>query len=55
LTAQNDVINSREQIIKTEYDKLFAKYRILDVTKINLDIDDDKIIDDLDLCDASLP
>ena len=28
---------------------------ILDVTKINLDIDDDKIIDDLDLCDASLP
>jgi len=88
LTAQNDVINSREQIIKTEYDKLFAKYRILDamgilittivgssddyvskvnllsndkdakeildVTKINLDIDDDKIIDDLDLCDASL-
>jgi len=30
LTAQNDVINSRAQIIKAEYDYLFAKYRILD-------------------------
>ena len=30
LSAQNDVINSRSQIISAEYDKLFAKYRILD-------------------------
>ncbi|MEN4053619.1 TolC family outer membrane protein [Sulfurimonas sp. NWX79] len=30
LTAQNDVINSRAQIIKAEYDYLLAKYRILD-------------------------
>ncbi len=30
LTAQNDVINSRVQIIKAEYDYLLAKYRILD-------------------------
>jgi len=30
LSAQTDVINSRSQIIKSEYDRLFAKYRILD-------------------------
>jgi outer membrane protein, adhesin transport system len=30
LSAQNDVINSRSQIITAEYDYLFAKYRILD-------------------------
>ena len=30
LTAQNDVINSRAQIIQAEYDELLAKYRILD-------------------------
>jgi adhesin transport system outer membrane protein len=30
LSAQNDAINSRAQIIKSEYDKLAAKYRILD-------------------------
>ena len=30
LTAQNDVINSRAQIIKAEYDYLLSKYRILD-------------------------
>jgi len=30
LSAQNDVINSRSQIITAEYDRLFAKYRILD-------------------------
>jgi adhesin transport system outer membrane protein len=30
LTAQNDVINSRSQIIKAEYDLLLSKYRILD-------------------------
>ena len=30
LSAQNDVINSRSQIISAEYDQLFAKYRVLD-------------------------
>ncbi len=30
LASQNDVINSRSQIITAEYDRLFAKYRILD-------------------------
>ena len=30
LSAQKNVINSRSQIISAEYDKLFAKYRILD-------------------------
>ncbi|MBN2815579.1 MAG: TolC family outer membrane protein [Campylobacterales bacterium] len=30
LSAQNDVINSRSQIITAEYDKLFAQFRILD-------------------------
>jgi len=30
LSAQNDSINSRAQIIKAEYDRLAAKYRILD-------------------------
>lgn len=88
LTSQNDVINSREQIIKAEYDRLFAKYRILDAmgvlitsvvgeseeysSKVNLssndeeakeildviaveiDLDDDNISDNIDLCDNSL-
>ena len=30
LSAQNDVINSRSQIITAQYDKLFAQYRVLD-------------------------
>ena len=30
LAAQNDVINSRSQIVTSEYQELFAKYRILD-------------------------
>ncbi|WP_428739990.1 TolC family outer membrane protein [Sulfurimonas sp.] len=30
LSAQNDVINSRKQIISAEYDYLYAQYRILD-------------------------
>jgi adhesin transport system outer membrane protein len=30
LTAQNDVINSRAQIVQAEYDELLAKYRVLD-------------------------
>ncbi len=87
LSAQNDVINSRSQIISAEYDQLFAKYRILDAmgllviatvgdtkeytSKVNLydgddaieildtvpislDVDNDKIPDNLDLCDNSL-
>lgn len=87
LSAQNDVINSRSEIIKAEYDQLFAKYRILDamgllVVAINgtadeftsqvnlqtdakaqeildtlpikLDVDEDKIADNIDLCDNSL-
>ena len=87
LTAQNDVINSRAQIIKAEYDYLLAKYRILDAmgllplaivgdtkefdARVNLyvngdanqvldtvpvsyDVDNDKIVDNEDLCDNSL-
>ena len=87
LSAQNDVINSRSQIITAEYAQLFAKYRILDAMgfltlailgdtneiskKVNLysdneaheildslpiklDVDNDKISDNLDLCDNSL-
>ena len=30
LSAQNDVINAKSQIIKAHYDRLFAQYRILD-------------------------
>lgn len=57
LSAQNDVINSRSQIITAEYDQLFARYRILDsmgllpvavvgdtrefTSKVNLYLDDD--------------
>ena len=87
LTAQNDVINSRSQIITAQYEQLFAKYRILDAmgllvvsvvgdtkdftSKVNLyntsnaseildtlpiklDVDNDNISDNLDLCDNSL-
>ncbi len=87
LSAQNDVINSRSQIITAEYDYLLAKYRILDAmgllpmailgdTKefssrvnlytdadaqeildtipVKLDIDEDNIVDNQDLCDNSL-
>lgn len=87
LSAQNDVINSRSQIITAEYDRLFAKYRILDamgllpmavagdITEytrrvnlytgesasevldtlpVSLDVDNDKIVDNQDLCDNSL-
>jgi len=87
LSAQNDVINSRSQIITAEYDKLFAQYRILDAMgllplalvgdtkeftkKVNLyaddeateildevpvklDVDEDNILDNQDLCDNSL-
>lgn len=86
LTAQNDVINSRSQIITAQYELLFSKYRILDamgllvvsivgdtkdftskvnlytdkktnildVLPIKLDVDNDNINDDLDLCDNSL-
>lgn len=87
LFAQNDVINSRSQIINAEYDYLLAKYRILDAmgllplallgdtqaisSKVNLhidakasevldtipvvyDVDNDKVLDNQDLCDNSL-
>ena len=87
LSAQNDVINSRSQIITAEYDHLLAKYRILDAmgllpmaligdTKditsrvnlysdtqaheildsvpVKLDVDEDNIVDNQDLCDNSL-
>ena len=88
LTAQNDAINSRSQVIEAEHESLLAKYRILDamgvlvlslngstneftskvnisnndmedmetldVLPIKLDIDDDKIADNIDLCDNSL-
>ena len=87
LSAQNDVINSRSQIIKAEYDFMFAQYRVLDAmgllvvavngtadeftSKVNLygdddareildtiptklDVDEDNIVDNIDLCDNSL-
>jgi len=88
LTAQNDAINSRSQVIEAEHESLLAKYRILDamgllvlslngstneftskvnisnndmdaietldILPIRLDIDDDKIADNIDLCDNSL-
>jgi len=87
LSSQNDVINSRSQIITAEFAHLYAKYRILDAmgllvtaiagdtkeftSKVNLhsdsamheildtlpvklDVDNDNISDNLDLCDNSL-
>ncbi len=70
LTSQNDVINSREQIIKAEYDRLFAKYRILDAmgvlitsvvgesdeytSKVNLSLNDDKAKEFLDVIPVKL-
>ena len=87
LSAQGDVINSREQIINAEHAKLFANYRILDAMglltlavlddpdeykrKVNLytnkdaeeildnipvkfDVDNDKIVDGIDICDNSI-
>ena len=88
LSAQNDAINSRSQIITAEYDRLIAKYRILDAMgllvlavtgdsesyqaevglsdnssdgkefldtiPVKLDVDNDNIVDNLDLCDNSL-
>lgn len=87
LASQNDVINSRTQIIGAEYDQLLAKYRILDamglltlavigdtseyMSKVNLptpadisevldylpiklDVDNDNVVDNQDLCDNSL-
>lgn len=87
LSAQNDAINSRSEIIIAQYNQLFAKYRILDAmgvlviavngsaeeftSKVNLyadkeshkildslpvelDVDKDKITDNIDLCDNSL-
>lgn len=87
LSAQNDAINSRSQIITAEYEHLLAKYRILDamgllpqaivgdtqefnsrvnlysdgeaheildVIPVKLDVDEDNIVDNQDLCDNSL-
>ena len=87
LSAQNDVINSKNQILDAEYAQLFGKYRILDamgllpeavlgdaqaitakvnlytgepaheildVIPVKLDVDNDKIVDNEDLCDNSL-
>ncbi|MCD4668506.1 MAG: TolC family outer membrane protein [Sulfurimonas sp.] len=86
LSAQNDVINARSQIITAEYEQLFSQYRILDAmgllvvaingtadeftSKVNLhtdnslevldtypvelDVDNDNIADNIDLCDNSL-
>ncbi len=81
LTAQNDAINSKSQVIEAEFDFLLSQYRILDamgllVLEINnstlknesiykldadeldkelikLDVDNDKIVDNLDLCVSS--
>ncbi len=81
LAAQNDFFNAQAQIINAEYDRLFAKYRILDAMgvlvvailgdeadyyksvglnknaqniedelPINLDIDQDRIPDNQDMC-----
>jgi adhesin transport system outer membrane protein len=87
LSAQNDVINSRSEIIKAEYAELLGKYRVLDAmgllpeavlgdidsitAKVNLytqkqaieildtipiklDVDNDNVVDNEDLCDNSL-
>lgn len=85
LSAQNDLISSKAQIINAQMDKLFAQYRILDAmgmlvssvlddkdyakiikTTTNpldlpkdeipvlLDVDNDKIVDHLDICDNSV-
>ncbi len=84
LSVQSDLINSKNQIINAQTDKLYAQYRILDamgllvsslldeasydeivsVTKnpydvkedklpVRLDVDGDKIVDSLDICDNS--
>ena len=37
LSAQNDLINAKSQIVKTRYDYIFAKYRILDAMGLTID------------------
>lgn len=86
LSAQNDLNNSKAEIINAQLDKLFAQYRILDAMgllvdvvlgdaneynkvisptlkpfmivkdtlPVNLDVDNDGIVDNLDICDNSL-
>lgn len=86
LSAQNDLNNSKAEIINAQLDKLFAQYRILDAMgllvdvvvgdaneynriieptvkpfeivednlPVNLDVDNDGVMDDLDICDNSL-
>ena len=50
LSAQNDLVNSKSQIINAQMDKLFAQYRILDAMGllVNAVVDDkqnyDKIV-----------
>ncbi len=46
LSAQNDFIGSKAQIINTEYSMLFAKYRILDAmgTLVNTVVDDNSVV-----------
>jgi len=88
LAAQNDFFNAQSQIISAEYDKLFAKYRVLDAMgvmvvavsgkdvdyyakvglvpdndteevldelPVYLDVDNDTVVDNQDMCDNSLP
>ena len=86
LSAQNDLVNSKSQIINAQMDKLYAQYRILDAMgllvntvvedqaqynkiasptlnpfdviedelPVNRDVDSDKVVDVLDICDNSL-
>ena len=85
LSAQNDFIGAKSQIINTEYDMLFAKYRILDAMgtlvlaltsdtetiysnvglngktpenqdtlPVRLDLDNDLIVNEKDICSNSL-
>ncbi len=46
LSAQNDFIGSKAQLINTEYSMLFAKYRILDAmgTLVGAVVDDNSIV-----------
>ncbi|WP_121628728.1 TolC family outer membrane protein [Poseidonibacter antarcticus] len=86
LSAQNDLVSSKSQIINAQMDKLYSQYRILDAMgllvntvvedsaeynkiaaptlkpftivkdklPVNQDVDSDKIVDSLDICDNSI-
>lgn len=47
LSAQNDLVNSKSQIINAQMDKTFAQYRILDAMGllVNVIVDDEQAID----------